>query len=58
MVQGTLPTALFEQVNRFKSDLLILGSHHHGALYRLWFGDTVIDAVKQAPCTLLVVPVE
>jgi nucleotide-binding universal stress UspA family protein len=55
-IQGPLPTALFDQVNKFDSSLLILGSHHHRALYRLWYGDIAVDAVKQAPCTLLVVP--
>lgn len=57
MIQGTLPTALFEQVQKFNSDLLILGSHHHKALYRLWFGDTAIDAVRRLPCALLVFPI-
>ena len=57
MVQGPILPMILEQAQKFGSDLLILGSHHHGALYRLWYGDTATDAVKQPPCAVLVVPV-
>ncbi len=56
-IQGTFPEALFEQVDRSKCDLLILGSHRHGALHRFWYGDAAASAVKQMPCALLVVPI-
>jgi nucleotide-binding universal stress UspA family protein len=55
-VQGPTLAAVLEEARKLGADLLILGSHHHGALYRLWYGDTAIDAAKQAPCALLVVP--
>jgi nucleotide-binding universal stress UspA family protein len=55
-VQGPTLETILKYVREFESDLLILGAHHHSALYRLWYGDTVIGAVKQAPCALLVVP--
>jgi len=54
--QGPILETIFAHVSKLGSDLLILGSHHHNALYRLWYGDTATDAVKQAPCALLVVP--
>jgi nucleotide-binding universal stress UspA family protein len=56
MVQGPILETILEQAGELGADLLILGSHHHGALYRLWFGDTASAAAKQAPCALLVVP--
>jgi len=55
-LQGELPTALFEHVRKLGSDLLIVGAHHHSALARLWYGDVAVEAVKLAPCALLVVP--
>jgi nucleotide-binding universal stress UspA family protein len=58
MIQGPITDTILEHVRKFNSDLLILGSHHHSALYRLWYGDVVIGAVKRAPCVLLVVPIE
>jgi hypothetical protein len=44
--------SLVEEARKLGADLLILGSHQHGALYRLWYGDIAIDAAKQAPCAL------
>ena len=55
-VQGPVLETILEHVRKFNSDLLMLGSHQHSALYRLWYGDTATEAVKHAPCALLVVP--
>ena len=57
MVQGPILETILEHVRKFNSDLLILGSHRHSALHRFWYGDTATDAVKQAPCALLLVPI-
>jgi nucleotide-binding universal stress UspA family protein len=57
MVQGPTLETILEEVRKVGADLLILGSHQHSALYRLWYGDIAIDAAKQAPCALLVVPI-
>lgn len=56
-VQGATITMVIEEARRLNSNLIILGSHQHGALYRLWRGDTATEAVKLAPCPLLVVPI-
>ena len=56
-VQGRLPAALFEHVKKFGCDLLVLGAHQHGAVYRFWYGDIATDAVMQMPCSLLLVQV-
>jgi nucleotide-binding universal stress UspA family protein len=55
-VQGQILETILVHVSKLKSDLLILGSHQHSAIYRLWYGDTAINAVKHTPCALLVVP--
>jgi nucleotide-binding universal stress UspA family protein len=57
MVQGPTLESILEEARKLSTDLLVLGSHQHGALYRLWYGDIAIDAAKQAPCALLVVPI-
>lgn len=57
-VQGPTLEKLLKEASRLGTDLLVLGSHRHGALYRLLHGDIAIDATKQAPCALLVVPTE
>ena len=56
-VQGPILATLLEEVGKLGADLLILGAHQHGALHRLWYGDTVTDAAKRVRCALLVVPV-
>jgi nucleotide-binding universal stress UspA family protein len=56
-VQGPPLEAILEEVHKLGSDLLILGSHQHGAVYRLWYGDISVDAAKRPPCALLVVPI-
>ncbi len=57
MVQGPTLETVLEEASKLGTDLLILGSHQHGPLYRLWYGDTAADAAKQTPCALLIVPI-
>jgi nucleotide-binding universal stress UspA family protein len=57
MIQGSTLATILDEVGKRSADLLILGSHHHGALHRFWFGDTAASAAKKPPCALLVVPV-
>jgi nucleotide-binding universal stress UspA family protein len=38
-VQGPVLATVVEQAGKLDIDLLIMGSHHYGALYRLWHGD-------------------
>jgi nucleotide-binding universal stress UspA family protein len=55
-VQGPVLASILEMSHKLGADMLIMGSHHHGALYRLMHGDTTAEAVSQAPCPVLVVP--
>ena len=56
-IQGPPATIILQEVRKLDSDLLILGSHHHNALYRFWCGDTKTTIAAQPPCALLVIPV-
>jgi nucleotide-binding universal stress UspA family protein len=57
-VQGPVLTTILDHARKLETDLLILGSHQHNALYRLWYGDTAVDAARQAPCAVLIIPVK
>src|SRR6185437_14894911 len=57
-VQGPFPATLLEHVRDLHSSLLIVGSHTHSALHRLWYGDTIKDLTLWPPCALLVVPID
>ena len=55
--QGPTLDTILDEVRKLGADLLILGSHRHGALYRFWYGDTASSIAHDPPCALLVVPV-
>ncbi len=55
-VQGPTLATILDETRKLGADLLILGSHHHSAMHRLWFGDIAANATKQALCSLLVIP--
>jgi nucleotide-binding universal stress UspA family protein len=57
MVQGPVLATILEEARKLDYDLLVLGSHHHSALYRFWSGDTATDVAAHPPCALLLVPI-
>ncbi len=48
---------LLEQSQNLQADVIVMGSHHHGALYELVVGTFTGDVLKRAKCPVLVVPV-
>ncbi|MGE5159694.1 MAG: universal stress protein [Gemmatimonas sp.] len=55
-VQGEVVGTIFDHVVKRDIDLLMLGSHHHSAFYRLLHQDVAVEAVHKMPCAVLVVP--
>ena len=53
---ANLETVLAECAG-LEADLIIVGSHGHGALYNLLVGSVTADVLKHAKCPVLVVPV-
>jgi nucleotide-binding universal stress UspA family protein len=49
---------ILEESRRLGSDLIIVGSHHHSALYDLFIGSFTHDLLKLAQCPVLVVPAD
>jgi nucleotide-binding universal stress UspA family protein len=56
-VQGPPAEKIVEEASRLKADLIVVGSHGHGALYHLLAGSVTSGILKHAPCPVLVVPV-
>jgi nucleotide-binding universal stress UspA family protein len=48
--------SLLAETRNLKADLIVLGSHHHSALYHLLVGSMTHDVLKRAHCPVLVVP--
>jgi nucleotide-binding universal stress UspA family protein len=47
-----------EHIRQFSPGMVVVGSHHHGALFKLLVGGLGSDLLKKAPCPVLVVPAE
>jgi len=48
---------ILSQAKTHHADLIVLGSHGHGALYHLFGGSVVTGVLKRAECPVLVVPI-
>ena len=49
-------TDILSECAKLPADLIVLGSHHHGAIYNLLIGSVTSEILKQATCPVLVVP--
>ncbi len=55
-IQGSTVDQILARTKELQADLIILGSHGHGALYNLIVGSVTHDVIRHAPCPVLVVP--
>jgi len=56
MVQGPTRDAIVEQARTFRADMIVLGSHGHGALFNLLVGSVAEGVLHAARVPVLVVP--
>jgi nucleotide-binding universal stress UspA family protein len=56
MVLGSTVSTILEQAKNFGADLLVLGSHGHGALFNLVAGSVTQGVLHAATVPVLVVP--
>lgn len=54
--QGATLESLLDECRKVRTDLIIVGSHGHGALYNFLIGSVTADVLKRATCPVLVVP--
>ena len=55
-VQGNTPSKILALAAEHSADLIVMGSHGHGALYHLLAGSVTTAVLKEAKCPVLVVP--
>ena len=55
-VRGTTLESLLDECDKFSPDLIIVGSHRHGAFYNLVVGSVTAGVLQNARCPVLVVP--
>ena len=56
MVPGAPAEKLAEEMARLAPDMVVIGSHGHGALHQLLAGSACQAVLKHATCPVLVVP--
>ena len=54
--EGALMETVLLQLRRLDPDLIVMGSHGHGALYNLLIGSVTEEVLKQVAWPVLVVP--
>lgn len=56
LVQGSTVDTILQQAERQKADLIVLGSHGHGAVYRALLGSVSEGVLRRASVPVLIVP--
>lgn len=58
MVRGEAVECILEESARIGADLIVLGSHGHGKLYRSFVGSVSEGVLRGAKCPVLIVPAQ
>jgi len=56
VIQGPAAEKILDEAARLGADLIVLGSHGHGALHQLALGSVSSAVSHAAPCPVLLVP--
>ena len=56
LTQGETAAVILEQAQELQADMIILGTHGHGALYHLLAGSVSKAVIKHAVCPVHIVP--
>jgi nucleotide-binding universal stress UspA family protein len=55
VLNGVASRAIIEEAEKWKADLIIVGSHGYGFWQRAWLGSVSDGVVHHSPCSVLVV---
>ena len=56
LVQGAAVEVILDEASKLKTDLIVVGSHGHGAVYHLMVGSVSEGVLHRSTCPVLVVP--
>ena len=56
LLKGPPVPLILEQCEKLGADLVVMGSHGHGALYNLIVGSTTQGVLRKATCPVIIVP--
>ena len=55
---GVVAEEILNQADALDADLIVMGTHGHGAMYNLLVGSTTKGVLKHSTCPVLLVPVQ
>ncbi|MEY2831959.1 MAG: hypothetical protein RLZZ574_1217, partial [Cyanobacteriota bacterium] len=58
LVQGATIETILREASKLRADMIIIGSHGHGALYRALVGNVTEGVIRKALCPILVIPAQ
>ncbi len=56
LVQGVVVDKILNKIDKFDIDMVVMGTHGHGALYSMLVGSVSKGVIKNAKCPVLLVP--
>ena len=56
LVKGPVVETIIDRATSYNADLIVLGAHNHGFLYRAFIGSVCTGVIKHAPCPVLIIP--
>ncbi len=56
LVQGATVETILQEASKLKADMIVIGSHGHGALHKALVGSVSAGIIRQASCPVLIVP--
>lgn len=56
LIQGATVATIIEESSRLDADLIVIGSHGHGSVYKTLVGSVSEGVIRKADCPVLIVP--
>ena len=56
LIQGSTVEAILKQADKLKAQMIVMGSHGRGAIYKMLVGSVSEGVLHGAKCPVLVVP--
>ena len=56
LVKGPVVESVIEKATGYNADLIVLGAHNHGFLYRAFIGSISSGVLKISSCPVMVIP--
>lgn len=58
LVQGPTSETIIEEAKQLEADLIIMGSHGHGAIYKTFVGSISQQVLGESPVPVLIIPAD